>query len=161
MLREEIMTGKLVITGHRPNRIPDEKKTREMIREVLHELQPQSVYQGMAAGVDVWTAAEAWREKIPFESVFPWKGHRTVPQLSLDWLIKNALEVHVLNQAESYPGAFVYESRNRWMIDRSEVVLAVWDGIPKGGTFNAIKYARELGLPIHRINPLKHTYEIL
>jgi uncharacterized phage-like protein YoqJ len=31
--------------------------------------------------------------------------------------------------------------RNAWMVDNSAVVLAIWDGTKKGGTWNCIQYA--------------------
>lgn len=144
---------RLVVTGHRPQRITDEKRTRARIREELHRLQPAVVIQGMAAGVDVWTAAEAWHEGIPFHSVKPWQGHKAVPDNIMNWLMRNSSEVTVLSQQLGYPGPWIFENRNRWMIDRADIVLAVWDGVPKGGTYNAVTYARSKGLPIVQIKP--------
>lgn len=150
---------KLVVTGHRPQRIPDEHRTREMIAQVLSEVKPSIVFQGMAAGVDLWTAAEAWKLGIPFHSVRPWEGHKpSVSKNVSDWVFRNSAHIDVVVHQEKYPGPWVYESRNRWMIDRADVMLAVWDGEPSGGTFNAVKYARSLGMEVHRIHPLKHTF---
>lgn len=43
--------------------------------------------------------------------------------------------------------------RNKYMVDNSDVVIAVWDGIPKGGTYNCIKYADKSNKSVIRINP--------
>ncbi len=146
-------TKVLTITGHRPDRIKDPTQTRLAIYEALKIIEPSKLYQGMAAGVDAWTAAEAWKLDIPFHNVMPWAGHKAVDTKSLEWLKRNATETIVLNQSLKYPGPFAFEHRNRYMIDHSDIVLAVWDGSPKGGTFNAIQYARKLGKQIYRINP--------
>ena len=36
--------------------------------------------------------------------------------------------------------------RNRYMVDRSARVIAVYDGIPKGGTAQTLAYALRRGL---------------
>ena len=38
--------------------------------------------------------------------------------------------------------------RNRYMVDRSVRLIAVYDGAPKGGTFNTLAYAMRQGLKI-------------
>ena len=34
-----------------------------------------------------------------------------------------------------------YTTRDQWMVDNCDIVLAVWDGNPVGGTFDTIEYA--------------------
>jgi len=36
-----------------------------------------------------------------------------------------------------------YTTRDRWMVDRSDKVLVVWDGKPGGGTYYTMGYAQE------------------
>ena len=36
--------------------------------------------------------------------------------------------------------------RNRYMVNRSVRLIAVYDGTPKGGTFNTLAYAMRRGL---------------
>ena len=38
--------------------------------------------------------------------------------------------------------------RNRMIVDSCDMVLAVWDGTEKGGTYSTIKYARSKGKKI-------------
>ena len=42
--------------------------------------------------------------------------------------------------------------RNMYMVDNSDVVIAVWDGT-SGGTGNCVKYARKIEREIIQINP--------
>lgn len=44
------------------------------------------------------------------------------------------------------------QKRNQYMVDNSDIVIAVWDG-SKGGTYNCVKYAQKLGKRIIQINP--------
>ena len=36
--------------------------------------------------------------------------------------------------------------RNRYMVDRSSLLIAVYDGIPQGGTLNTLSYAMGQGV---------------
>lgn len=44
------------------------------------------------------------------------------------------------------------QKRNEYMVDNSDIVIAVWDG-SKGGTCNCVQYAKKLGKEIIYINP--------
>lgn len=44
------------------------------------------------------------------------------------------------------------QKRNQYMVDNSDVIIAVWDGT-KGGTANCVSYAKKLGKEIISINP--------
>lgn len=43
--------------------------------------------------------------------------------------------------------------RNEYMVDNADVIIAVWNGDKKGGTFNCYKYAKKLNKNIIIINP--------
>ena len=49
--------------------------------------------------------------------------------------------------------------RNRYMVEKSGHVLAVWDGAARGGTGQTVRYARELGREMAIIHPV--TLEII
>ena len=54
------------------------------------------------------------------------------------------------------PGDFnieMLQKRNEYMVDKSDAVIAVWDG-KKGGTANCVAYATACGLPILVIHPV-------
>ncbi len=55
-------------------------------------------------------------------------------------------------QKQYDPGCF--QKRNKYMVDKSDVVIAIWNGRTSGGTYNTIKYAQSLGKEIIQINPL-------
>jgi uncharacterized phage-like protein YoqJ len=45
------------------------------------------------------------------------------------------------------------QKRNEYMVDNSDIVVAVWDGSKKGGTYNCVKYAKANNKKIIHINP--------
>jgi len=42
--------------------------------------------------------------------------------------------------------------RNEWMVNRAGIILALWNGIHAGGTWNCIEYANNLGRVVLTIN---------
>ena len=44
------------------------------------------------------------------------------------------------------------QKRNEYMVDNSDIVIAVWDGT-KGGTYNCVQYAKKKNKEIIQINP--------
>ena len=44
--------------------------------------------------------------------------------------------------------------RNQWMVDQSDYVIAVWNGIKYGGTWNCMSYALNQNKPILAVQPL-------
>lgn len=143
------------ITGHRPEKIQNPLLVQKRLQEAYEDLRAYRVIQGMAAGVDLWSAREAFLANIPFICAVPWRGHapRKIDSVAYAMALKNAEEVHYVNDAEDYPGPWVYQQRNEWMVDRADTVIAVWDGGEKGGTWNCVRYARKKGVPIYRIDP--------
>ena len=47
------------------------------------------------------------------------------------------------------------QKRNEYMVDKSDYIVAVWDGSKKGGTYNAVKYAEKQKIKIVRIDPVE------
>jgi uncharacterized phage-like protein YoqJ len=128
-------------TGHRT--VLHEATAIEQARNIFTELGADKVIQGMAIGFDLLAARAAWKEQIPFIGARPWKNHGAPKSWRdrYDWVLNHAAEIVVVTDADDYPGPWVFEVRNRYMIDNSDHLVAWWDGTKKGGTWNAIKYA--------------------
>lgn len=65
-------------------------------------------------------------------------------------LLALATRVEVLPPAASRDAG--YERAGRWVVEHSDVLLALWDGAPArgpGGTAAIVAYARERGLPVY------------
>lgn len=149
----------VAITGHRPEKIPDPERIKKEIAQALTDvIMPGQLIQGMAAGVDIWSAQVAYKLGIPYVAAQPWHGHtaRKADVADYEKALKNASDIHIVTHYDYYPGAFAYQRRNEWMVDNADCVLAVWDG-SGGGTANCVRYAQRKPVPVYRIHPV--TYE--
>lgn len=151
-------------TGHRPQKLPwgcDENDRRcielkHLLSDLLASLY-ESGYRrylcGMAAGTDLYCgeAVVALRDEHPdvfLEAAVPFDGQerRWSRELRARYarLASECDAVTILR--ESYaPGCMM--ARNRYMVDRSSLLVAVYDGRP-GGTKNTMEYAYSQGLRI-------------
>ena len=59
-------------------------------------------------------------------------------------------EVVLVTDEEYKP--YLMQVRNIWMVERSDIVIAVWDGT-EGGTANCVKSAEKAKKQIIRIKP--------
>ena len=146
------------VTGNRPQKFPwsygegkaHEKYLVEMTRQIEKLIESGYTYfiSGGAIGVDMDFA----------ESVLQAKKHHmdivleiTVPcrNQDLKWgkpdkkryekILKRADIVNILS--ESYI-SFCMQKRNEYMVDKSDLVIAFWNGEESGGTWNTINYAK-------------------
>ena len=80
--------------------------------------------------------------------------HDPVAQRGYDELYGQASHVQVLEHTTSTEGAHM--DGGQAVVDRSSVLVAVWDGQPArglGGTADVVAYARERGVPVEVIWP--------
>lgn len=157
------MTGwTIAMTGQRPKSLDhDYSYKSEMwqwiragITEQFEKIQPARIISGMALGVDTVAAEQALVLGIPFVAAVPFKGQEkswSEEQQEHYWtLLGLAQEVEFVSEENSHGG--IYQIRNEWMVDRSDLVLAVWTGF-KGGTRNCIEYALKQQVPVYRLDP--------
>jgi uncharacterized phage-like protein YoqJ len=146
------------ITGHRPEKINNWTFVEYQIALALRDNRITLMIQGMAAGVDLRSARVAFAERIPFVAARPWAGHtpRVADRIDYYKAITHAQRVVDVDPSEDYPGSWVYQKRNEWMVDNADMVIAVWDGT-SGGTANCVKYAQKQGVAVWRINPATHV----
>lgn len=141
-------------TGHRDLR--DRDWIAAETERALIDLGASLVYVGMASGFDLLLAKTAWGLGIPFIAAKPWKGHQGRRADTYDYAkaLQHAHEVVNVTSFEDYPGAWVYEERNRYMVDRAQHVLGCLEAGRTGGTYNCLKYASRLKKPTTTIDPL-------
>lgn len=151
------------VTGHRDLGLPwkeDEshggcivlkKKIADELLYLYEMEEMQHFISGMALGIDTYFA-EAVLElrnihsEVTLEVAIPCitQAHGwTQPQ--------QERHAHIINQCNSeslisrdYVRSCMMK-RNRYMVDHSHIVLAVYDGHSKGGTYNTLKYAKRQG----------------
>ena len=151
-------------TGHRPMKLPwgmneDDPRCLKLKAELaarlegLYELGFRRFLCGMAIGCDMYFAEAvlALREECPdvrLEAVIPFGDQpgrwNEKQRRRYNGLIDRADRVTVLQTV--YTGDCMMR-RNRWMVDRSSVLLACYDGRP-GGTMNTILCAERSGLRV-------------
>ena len=115
----------------------------------------------MAAGVDLLSAQVAYELHIPFVAARPWAGHtpRVADKALYQWATETAYQVDNVDTDNKYPGVWVYHNRNKYMVDKADLIIAVWNGSIEGGTAACVKYAKQKRKPIIQINP--ETQEII
>ena len=156
-------------TGHRPDKLPwgeDESDPRclRLKRAIAQAVEDAYVsgcrrfITGMARGGDLYfaeavlalreaerditlecarpceTQADSWpaEERARYRSILDRCNYETLVQHSYD--------------------RFCMARRNRYMVDRSSLLIAVYNGVPKGGTFQTLAYAVKKGLTVHTID---------
>lgn len=155
-------------TGHRPNKLKgyDAENNKELLwrlhAEIVNHIENKGVttfINGVALGIDMWSAKIVLKlkEKYPYirlVSAVPCQNH------SCKWNSKDRelwqeiideSDVVVYVSDEPY-APYLMMKRNKYMVDRSQYVIAVWDGT-KGGTGNCVKYAEKINREITIIKP--------
>lgn len=153
-------------TGHRPNGFPwpyeKDKKRQALYEKSLHERIESYITErgvtdficGMALGADTDFALSvlSLRKKYPYIRL-----HCAIPcrTQTRQWntseiaryndILKHATSTVVLS--EHYTRGCMFE-RNRYMVDNSDYLLAIWNGSRKGGTWYTLNYAQKRHKPI-------------
>jgi uncharacterized phage-like protein YoqJ len=155
----------VAFTGHRPDKLPDKAtgyklpnptylRICQKLEAALKELKPEKAISGMALGVDQYAAFVCYKLSIPFIAAVPFIGQETAwPQQSQETykrLLALATEVVIVSEGGYSPAKM--QTRNQWMVDRCDTLIAIHDG-SKGGTYNCIQYAKSINKPILIINP--------
>lgn len=156
-------------TGHRPQSFPwkyHEGDLRcialkyRLKREIIKAIKQDGIRHfltGMALGVDTWAAdivlALQKRWPITLECVIPCKNqeakwHRE-NQEHYRAILSQCNKVTVLQE---YYTRNCFEKRNRYMVDHSDLVIAVWNGSPSG-TGSTVTYAKAQGKAIRVLSP--------
>lgn len=150
-------------TGHRPDKLPwgtvEEAPNCLKLKECLYDA-VERAYQdgyrhficGMARGADFYFGESVilLREKhsdVTLEAARPCDtqadGWPEAERRRYEQLVK-ACDFETLVQ--HHYDRFCMARRNQYMVDRSRRIIAVYDGIPKGGTAQTLMYAMRQGL---------------
>ena len=157
-------------SGHRPKSFPwkyDETSPdclllKETLAREIEDLVTRGVsqfYTGLAEGVDTWAAQIVLdlRDKKPALSVhciLPCRTQAqnwsTAAQICYQKLLERADSITYLSE-EYYDGCML--DRNRYLIDHSDILLAVYNGTWRSGTGMTVRYAKKLGRKVILIDP--------
>ena len=111
----------------------------------------------MAEGADIDFAYSVIEYKLLYPEIhleaalpYPYAAPKRKTAYSVDkeHILSACDSVHIISPVY-HQGCM--DKRNRFMADKADTVLAVWNGIEKGGTWNTICYARKIGKPVRYI----------
>ena len=162
-------------TGHRPQNLgfapgsaaETALKNRiggELIR-LITEQNVRHFISGMALGVDTYCAGIVLRLKeiypaVTLECAVPCKGQekhwRKEDRETYAGILSRADRVTVLQDRYT---DFCMQLRDAYMVDKADIVLAVWNG-RKGGTAYTVNCARKRGRTIIILPPVENRAEI-
>jgi uncharacterized phage-like protein YoqJ len=170
-------TGRVCcFTGYRPHRFPFEQEglRPEHVRAALgrqirrlYEEGCRTFITGMCIGVDLWAAAEVLtlqseHPDVALVAAVPFAGQESrwsvSEQREYQRILAACTRVETLFSIEEAKGntAACYRSRNHWMVDNADTVLAVYTPIDaeyRSGTAATVRYARKKLKRIVYIHP--------
>ncbi len=123
---------------------------------------------GMARGVDIDFGKEIVRYKTTFdkfkdvviEAAIPYRGQEArydnLSRKKFNYIMENCGKVTYI--ADTYSRE-CYLARDRYMVDNSDFVLAIWNGVHEGGTYYTIRYATEQKKEVRLIS-LKTMFDL-
>ena len=107
---------------------------------------------GLADGVDTDFAeiVMCFRDRalydISLEAALPYINKKSTSKLL--YLLSMSDDIH-LTSTHFHKGCV--QKRNELMVDKADLVLAIWDGRRQGSVWNTIKYAISKGKPVEYI----------
>lgn len=157
----------IAITGHRPvdlygydlsvlEWVTLSKNIEEFLLEKLKEHNALHCISGMALGVDQLFGLLCVKMKkagynITVEAAIPCKNHTSRWKDATHWeYIKDNADVVTMITDDLYTHECM-QKRNEYMVNKSDLVIAVWTGKKSGGTYNCIQYAVSKDIPVYNI----------
>lgn len=155
-------------TGHRPDKLPwgeDESAPRclalkEQLAAALEQIYVQGARHficGMARGADLYFA-EAVLELRERHSGVTLECARPCESQAQSWPAEEQARYQFILDRCDYETLVQYQydrfcmmRRNRYMVDHAARILAVYNGVPQGGTAQTLRYAIQKGLLVHLI----------
>lgn len=143
-------------TGHRPPKLGGYGKEAQQKlynfanRTVMRWFDPfkpgEQVIVGMAQGWDMAVAQVCAVRNFRYTAAVPYPGQELVwPNLDTRTIYKSLLQsaerVVYINESTGGNAARALQLRNQWIVDHSDKLVALWDSVESGGTYNCVKYA--------------------
>lgn len=157
------------VTGHRPKQLfssskyPYSQENKGFLVEFATAIMKQAIDKfpdlevvrvGGAIGWDQAVTDACIKLNIPFDVYVPMRGQEKLwphdAQVAYQLQLLEARKIVIVTDTEIYNPTLM-ELRNRAMINGSDVVLALYNGAPYGGTANAVHYAKEQNIPVYNV----------
>lgn len=160
MNQKELRLHRCCFTGHRPDKMElGEKDIKPLLEKAIDNAIADgyiTFITGMAMGVDIWAAEIVLQRKkinkdLHLICALPhpkFDSRRSMAEkMRFNKIIKNA---DIVKEISKYYFSGCYQVRNEWMVDRSNRVIAVFNG-QKSGTKNTVDYAKRKGICVINI----------
>ncbi len=142
----------LGVTGHRPSRLAMRRSQQPLLTlfaaDMLREFGPAKVITGMQCGWDLAVARACVDLKVPFIAAIPWDGFNAEwsaeDRYLFEELLRRCEEAHYCYPPGEYNPKKLH-GRNKWIVENSNQMLALWDGYDDGGTASCVRYAQKQG----------------
>lgn len=149
------MSTVIGFTGHRPQRLRQysstlDKRLVDLCTAHIRHINPALdavIVSGMALGLDTGAAKAAKHLNLNLVAMVPFTGQE------VKWndsdkkiyfeLLDYATEINYTSEPPYAP--WKLHHRNKAIVDTSDVILALWDGVESGGTCHCVKYAETAG----------------
>ena len=156
-MSEELRLHRCCFTGHRPGKMElREKEIKQLLEKAIDDAISEgyvTFITGMAMGTDIWAAEIVLERKkanneLHLICALPhpnFESRRSMREkMRFNKIIKKADLVKDINN-HYFTGC--YQVRNEWMVDRANLLIAVFNG-QKSGTKNTVDYARRKGINV-------------
>ena len=152
-------TYKVAVTGHQPPKLGGNQMypwnrpaIQQHMRLVLDDIHPGGRHietiTGMAQGIDQDWAQACVDMRVPFHAAVPFVGQQMkwppIARNEYSRLLHAAHTVQVVGVGDTTHQKLL--SRNRWMVDQADELVAYWDGTKSSGTWHCLQVAESLGL---------------
>ncbi len=157
---QELRKHRCCFTGHRPDKmIQGEKEIKPLLEAAIDKAIAEgyvTFLTGMAMGTDIWAAEiildrKKKNKNLHLICALPHPGFdskRSVAEkIRFAKILKKA---DIVREISNHFFKSCYQKRNEWMVDRSNLVIAVFNGEPSG-TKNTVIYAQRKGVEINNV----------
>ena len=160
MNQEELRLHRCCFTGHRPEKMElGEKEIKPLLEKAIDEAIADgyvTFITGMAMGTDIWAAEIVLERKktnndlhlicaLPHPNI---ESRRSLTEkMRFNKITKKA---DIVKKISGHYFTGCYQVRNEWMVDRSNLVIAVFNG-QKSGTKNTVDYAKRKSVKVINI----------
>ena len=161
----------ICFAGHRPDRLggyaptPIQDWVKYALKTAIQKALDKKIeyfISGGALGVDQWAAEiviemkkQGEPAKLCIAKPFPSQANRWKEEAKAAYNKILEGSDKIIEVSEGGFAAWKMHKRNRWMVDHSQYVIAVWDQEKKGGTWNCLEYALKNEKKVFVINPFE------
>lgn len=161
------------VTGHRPGTIglgsnynsDSWKKLIEIIKDLLIEYKCTELITGLGLGVETASALATIALKRTISNI---KLHCAIPCKSFasNWPegsrklyedILSKADIFTIVSGNTTYTPSVVQMKNQYLIDHSDMMIIVWNGIESGSTYDCIQSVKKVGKKIILVDPRNNS----